>query len=92
MKTTNRNRTLCAFALVLLLGSAGPLWAQESKEESGDGWVPVKHLQFTPEDVEGGWLGPEGVLIEVVPRAAQPSLIEIRQGFEAELVKTMENL
>jgi hypothetical protein len=52
----------------------------------------VKHLEFTPEDVEGGLLGPEGELIEIVQRAVQPSLIEIRQGFEAEVVKTMENL
>jgi hypothetical protein len=59
---------------------------------AGDDWVPVKHLSFTPEDVEGGLVGPEGELIEIVQRAAQPSLIEIRAGFEAEVVKTMENM
>jgi len=91
MKTTTGNRTLFAFVLAVGLGWAGPLWAQSSKQDSSDGWVPVKHLEFTPEDVEGGYLGPEGELIEVVQRADQPSLIEIRQGFEAEVVKMMED-
>jgi hypothetical protein len=57
-----------------------------------DPWVPVKHLQFTDEDVRGGLLGPEGELIEIVQRAPQPSLIELREGFEAEVVKTMEDM
>jgi hypothetical protein len=92
MKTMNGNRTLGAFALAVCLGWSGSLWAQGNVEESNEGWVPVKHLEFTPEDVEGGLLGPEGELIEIVQRAVQPSLIEIRQGFEAEVVKTMENL
>jgi hypothetical protein len=34
----------------------------------------------------------EGELIEIVPRATQPSLIEIREGFESAVVKTMENM
>jgi hypothetical protein len=92
MKTTIRKYRFCAVALAVWLGWAGPLWAQGSKERGDDGWVPVKHLEFTDEDVEGGLLGPEGELIEVVQRAVQPSLIEIRQGFEAEVVKTMENM
>ena len=85
--------------LQVLVLAAGLLAARASAAQSGkgdeterDGWVPVKHLSFTPEDIEGGLLGPEGELIEIEPRAAQPSLIEIRGGFEAEVVKTMENL
>jgi hypothetical protein len=65
--------------------------AQGDKGDGAD-WVPVKHLTFTPDDVEGGVSGPEGELIEIVQRASQPSLIELREGFEAEVVKTMENM
>jgi hypothetical protein len=54
-------------------------------------WAPVKHLQFTDEDVEGGKLGADGELIAPVTPACQPTLIEIRKGFEAEILKTMEN-
>jgi len=60
--------------------------------DDGDGWVPVKHLEFTPDDIQGGLLGPQGERIEAVVRAVQPSLIELRKGFEAEIVKTMEDL
>jgi hypothetical protein len=52
----------------------------------------VKHLEFTAEDVEGGLLGPDGTLILSVKRAEHRSLIEIREGFEAEIIKTMENM
>jgi hypothetical protein len=60
--------------------------------DEGDGWVPVKHLEFTPDDIQGGLLGPEGERIETVLRAEQPSLIELRKGFEVEIVKTMEDM
>jgi len=73
---------------------AGPALAQQTgpfRSDSG-GWAPVKHLEFSPDDIEGGWLGPEGEQITSVPRTSHPSLIEIRTGFEAELVKTMEDL
>ncbi len=56
-----------------------------------DAWVPVRHLQFTDEDIQGGIADPDGVLIEAVPPATHSSLIEIRQGFEVELVKTLED-
>jgi len=58
----------------------------------GWGWAPVKRLEFTDDDVRGGLLGPEGERIEAVERAPQPSLIELRAGFEAEVVKTMEDM
>lgn len=70
--------------------SAGQVEKQDEQDQS-DGWVPVKHLAFSDEDVEGGWLGPDGELIVATERARHPSLIEIREGFEAELIKTMEN-
>jgi hypothetical protein len=94
MKNAINNGLLQSLAIAACLLSARGVSAQSAKGEitDGDGWVPVKHLTFTPEDVEGGLVGPEGEPIEVVRRAAQPSLIEIRAGFEAEVVKTMENM
>jgi hypothetical protein len=80
---------LCA---CLLLPAA--VLAQADKEADTDGkvWVPVKHLTFTPEDIEGEVFTPEGERIETVLRADHPSLIELREGFEAEIVKTMEDM
>jgi hypothetical protein len=94
MKTTTTNRLLSALALFASLLSAGTALAQDSRasRSSNDDWVPVKHLEFTPDDIEGGLLGPKGEQITSVPRAEHPSLIEIRAGFEAEVVKTMENM
>ncbi len=86
--TSKRLSFIAGLALTLFAGPA----ALAQGDTDVDGWVPVKHLEFTPDDVEGGLLGPEGELIESVQRAPQPSLIEIRAGFEAEVVKTMENL
>jgi hypothetical protein len=63
-----------------------------AKEAASDAWVPVRHLEFTPDDVEGGVLGPDGEAILVTPKATHSSLIEIRQGFEPEIMKTLENL
>ena len=93
MKTTRANRLLQIVALSTSLLSAGTTAAQASTDSKSEdeGWAPVKHLEFTAEDIEGGFLGPDGTLITSVNRAAHPSLIEIRAGFEAEIVKTMEN-
>lgn len=86
MKTT-------AIALVAALLSAPVAAAQDHGNEDDSGaWAPVKHLEFTDEDVRAGLRGPEGELIEVVQRAPQPSLIELRAGFAAEVVKTMEDM
>jgi hypothetical protein len=69
--------------------------AQDPVKSGGPGesdtWAPVKHLRFTDEDIQGGISDPDGVLIEVVPPAMHSSLIEIRQGFETEIVKTLED-
>lgn len=63
----------------------------EDKAESGE-WVPVRHLQFSEDDIEGGIMGPEGEQILAVPRTRHASLIELRGGFEVEIVKTMEDM
>jgi hypothetical protein len=88
MKTTAATLTLVAALL------SSPLAVAQGHESAGDGdaWTPVKHLRFTDEDVRAGLLGPDGELIEVVARVPQPSLIELREGFEAEVVKTMEDM
>jgi hypothetical protein len=84
-------RALALALLVLPTGSAAAQSATTTPYET-DGWAPVKHLEFTDEDVTAGLTGPEGELIQVVPRVAHPSLIEIRGGFEVEVVKTMEDM
>jgi hypothetical protein len=89
MKTTHL-LLLATFALTGLSGSASAQGAVYQQAQD-DGWVPVKHLEFTDDDVEGGLLGPDGELIMATERAHHPSLIEIREGFEAELIKTMED-
>lgn len=91
MRSPRNPRRYLVVALVagLSIASAGP---GHGAETATDGWAPVKHLEFTADDVEGGLLGPEGERIEAVPRAEHPSLIELREGFEAEVVKTLEDL
>jgi hypothetical protein len=92
MKNARTNRLLQTIALSATLLLANAAAAQGSTKPADDGWVPVKHLEFTAEDVEGGLLGPDGTLILSVKRAEHRSLIEIREGFEAEIIKTMENM
>lgn len=80
--------------LALLLATLAPAAARAEdapEASSSDGWVPVRHLRFSDEDIQGGTWGGDGELLQVVQPATHASLIEIRQGFEAELVKTMED-
>lgn len=78
--------------LLVTLTNLGTFAAHaQNASKADDGWVPVKHLEFSDEDIEGGWLGPDGDLIISTERARHASLIEFREGFEAELIKTMEN-
>ena len=100
MKNALTNHLLQIVTLSLSLLSVGTAAAQTAKAANPsksvksvvyDGWAPVKHLEFTDEDIEGGFLGSDGALIVSVNRAEHPSLIEIRAGFEAEIVKTMED-
>ena len=92
MKSSTRRSSIAVLVAGLL--AAGPGLAQGSQSESsrGDEWAPVKHLEFTADDIEGGLMAPDGTLIESVVRADHPSLIELRQGFEAEIVKMLEDL
>lgn len=84
-------------ALVIVLATAlmsTPLAVGQTddREDTAAAWTPVKRLNFTAEDVQGGLLGPEGERIDAIQRASHPSLIELREGFEAEVVKTMEDM
>lgn len=91
MKTTIIN-LLKAVALLTAFASLPAFAGDKSEPRDSDGWVPVKHLSFTDEDIQGGTMDPDGVLIESALPATHSSLIEIREGFEVEIVKTMENL
>ena len=93
MTSKKRGNQIPALVLAAGLLSATPGLTQEnSGETSGDGWEPVKHLSFTAEEIEGGTFAPDGTRVESIVRATHPSLIELREGFEAEIVKTMEDM
>lgn len=82
--------------LLTLLCGQSPALAQvptatEPGEPAGE-WVPVRHLRFADEAVEGARSVPDGSLIHVAGRARQASLIELRRGFETEIVKMIEDL
>jgi|GEM_PF-5367420 len=83
---------IVAFSACLLSAAVAVPAGARADNDDRDAWVPVKHLEFTPDDIQGGLLGPEGERIETVVRAVQPSLIELRKGFEVEIVKTMEDM
>ena len=55
-------------------------------------FVPVQRFQFTDDEIETGVTGPDGELITQVPRAKHSSLIELREHFLTEMVKTLEDL
>jgi hypothetical protein len=86
MKTTLH--MLIALSTILL--ATGTVSAQPRTDD--EPWGPVKHLTFTEDDIEGGTLGPEGEQITSVPRSEHASLIEIREGFEAEMLKSLEDM
>jgi hypothetical protein len=93
MTSKKRGNQIRALVLVGALLSATPGLAQENRgEPSSDGWEPIKHLSFTDEEIEGGVFAPDGTRIESIVRVTHPSLIELREGFEAEIVKTMEDM
>ena len=87
MKTTHHLQVIALSVTLLWAGAAAAQGSAAAARSGDDGWVPVKHLEFSPDGVEGGLLGPEGEPIIGVPRTELPSLIEIRSGFEAEIVK-----
>jgi hypothetical protein len=90
----NPRHLLRGFVLVtaLLVANTGLAQGTRAESTSSEGWAPVQHLEFTPEEIEGGVFTPDGTRIESIVRAEHPSLIEIRAGFEAEIVKMVEDL
>ena len=89
--TTTITNLLKITALLGVFVSPAALAGDEAATSDSEGWAPVKHLRFSDDDIQGGITGPDGDLLVSVPPATHASLIEIRQGFEAEIVKTMEN-
>lgn len=79
-------------AATLLAANTGLAQGKHDESANSDGWAPVKHLEFTAEEIEGGVFTPDGTRIESIVRAEHPSLIEIRAGFEAEIVKMTDDL
>jgi hypothetical protein len=55
-------------------------------------FVPVQRFQFTDDEIEAGVTGPDGELITQVPRARHSSLIELREHFLTEMMKTLEDI
>jgi hypothetical protein len=90
MKTTITN-LLKVTTLLGVFVSPAAFAGDDAATSDSEGWAPVKHLRFSDEDIHGGITDPDGDLIEAISPATHASLIEIRQGFEAEIVKTMEN-
>ena len=53
---------------------------------------PPQRMVFGEDLVEGSVLGPDGEIIRMIPPVEEPSLIEIRQHFVPEMLKTLEDL
>lgn len=84
------------FAITFLLGiaSAGPAFAQDTNSQptQEEAAVAVQHFDFEDDQVEGDLQRPDGDLVTSIPKATQPSLIELRWSFLPEIVKDFENL
>ena len=52
---------------------------------------PVQHFNFEDDELLGDVRGPDGEWLAVVPRIEHSSLIEIRQHFVPEMVKSLED-
>jgi hypothetical protein len=81
-------------ALLLSIGSAGAAFAQDTNTEGAQAQAApaVKHFDFEDDQVEGDLQRPDGELVTSIPKATQPSLIELRWSFLPELIKDFENL
>jgi hypothetical protein len=88
MKTT---LTLILAALISASPAAAKNGNRNATAAADDEPAPVKRLSFDDEDIQGGFLDPDGVLIQAEPRVKHVSLIEIREGFEDEVVKMVED-
>ena len=84
-----------AVAFLLSIASSGTAFAQDTNKQSAtqeDATAAVKHFDFEDDQVEGDLQRPDGELVTSIPRATQPSLIELRWSFLPEMVKDFENL
>ena len=73
--------------------SPGTAFAQRETPSTQEEAAPaVKHFDFEDDLVEGDLQRPDGELVTSIPKATQPSLIELRWGFLPEIIKDFENL
>ena len=63
-----------------------------SPAPSTDDPPPPQRMVFGEDLVEGSVLGPDGEMVRMIPPVEEPSLIEIRQHFLPEMLKTLEDL
>ncbi len=63
-----------------------------SPSPSTDVAPPPQRMVFGEDLVEGSVLGPDGETIRIIPPVEEPSLIEIRQHFVPEMLKTLEDM
>ena len=52
---------------------------------------PPQRMVFGDDLIDGSVQGPDGEIIRMMPRIAEPSLIEIRQHFVPEMIKSLED-
>jgi len=69
--------------------AAAPSQAQASQAKESKA---VTHYDFEDDQVEGDLQRPDGELISSIPKAKEPSLIEIRKNFIPEILKMVEDL
>jgi RNA polymerase sigma-70 factor (ECF subfamily) len=53
---------------------------------------PPQRMVFGEDLVEGSVVGPDGEIVRMMPPVEEPSLIELRQHFVPEMLKTLEDL
>ncbi len=80
--------------LSLVEASPGTAFAQNANTPSTqeEAAPAVKHFDFEDDLVEGDLQRPDGELVTSIPKATQPSLIELRWSFLPEIIKDFENL
>lgn len=87
------NHLLLAAALLFpaAASAAADTPAPQPAAQEG-GYAPVQRFEFTDDDIKGGVLGPEGEVLESVRATKHPSLIEIREHFVPEMLKSLEDV
>jgi hypothetical protein len=83
-----------AIIIFFSLSLTGAAWADgkgSGSQAAGSARAPIVY-DFEDDQVEGDMQRPDGDLIEVAQKAGHVSLIEIRQDFMPELIKSFENM